>query len=509
MKCHVSVYLILMEKKTKATKFLQKKELTPGADVKDYLYEKKHVRYYGDFFMHIALSDDGKKWLDSKCDYNPIAVMGVFTTPKGILVIYNSPSQLDKVTKIKVGMALFDLKNPMNLLWRSAEPVFEKEVKTTKYINSGEAKKVKDEIVLSWKLGPLEKIKAKIPCPYFCFEEKHKKEVRKLSVKKHTENPIIKPREENAWESKATFNPAAIYIGGKVHLLYRAIGHSDMSVLGYVSSEDGINITERLSYPIYSKPNMTAEKREGVKPVLYTSGGSWNGGCEDPRITLIEGKIYLSYTAFDGWGSIRIGLSSISMRDFLQQKWNWKEPVLISKPGEMHKNWIIFPEKIKGKYAVLHTLRPNILIDYVDDLDSLGEGNYINSVPGLRVAPKGCENLWLRASGAPPIKTKEGWLLICHVMDVRDPNKYKLGAILLDLDNPEKIIAISNYPILEPEEDYENNGLKHGVAFCCGAIVKDEKLFIYYGGSDTYSCVASVDLNKFLKKLIKNNQIKK
>ena len=86
------------------------------------------------------------------------------------------------------------------------------------------------------------------------------------------------------------------------------------------------------------------------------------------------------YTAFDGWGSVRIGLTSIGLEDFLNKKWNWQTPVLISPPGEIHKNWVIFPEKINGKYAILHSLSPDILMDYFDNLDSFDGKTFIHSV---------------------------------------------------------------------------------------------------------------------------------
>ena len=88
-------------------------------------------------------------------------------------------------------------------------------------------------------------------------------------------------------------------------------------------------------------------------------------------------------------------------------------------------------------------------------------------------------------------------------MDVHDPNKYKLGAMLLDLKDPCKIVSECKKPILEPDECYENEGWKSGVAYCCGAIVKKDELFVYYGGADTVCCGASVNLNEFLDELIK------
>ncbi len=215
---------------------------------------------------------------------------------------------------------------------------------------------------------------------------------RRVLPRKHIEhilerfpgNPIIQPNAENQWESKATFNPAALHDKGKIHIVYRAIGDNDVSVLGYATSTDGTNIEERLPHPIYAKKVSAADNSERClrdlqSPIFYISGGGWNGGCEDPRLTRIGDTVYMLYTAFDGWGSLRIALTSIKTNDFRNRIWKWKEPVLISPPGEIHKNWVIFPEKINGKFAILHSISPKIMIDYFDGLDDLDNGIFIRS----------------------------------------------------------------------------------------------------------------------------------
>lgn len=322
-----------------------------------------------------------------------------------------------------------------------------------------------------------------------------------LDLKRSETNPILLPNPENSWESKATFNAATVYLDNKVHLLYRAIGDDDVSVLGYASSADGFHINERLLAPAYAnKKEIT--NNDPIYPIPYSSGGGWNGGCEDPRLTLIDDTIYLVYTAFDGWGSLGIGFSYISVSDFLNKNWNWKKPLIISPPEQMHKNWVIFPEKIKGKYAILHSITPEIQIEYFRDLKKMENEKFIKNSVFKKEGRKEYWDNWMRGAAAPPIKTKFGWLLLYHAMDHNDPNKYKLGAMVLDLKNPEKILYRSIKPILEPDECYENEGFKSGVVYCCGAIVVDDQLFVYYGGADTVVCVATANLNNFLKELI-------
>ena len=88
-------------------------------------------------------------------------------------------------------------------------------------------------------------------------------------------------------------------------------------------------------------------------------------------------------------------------------------------------------------------------------------------------------------------------------MDHKNPDRYKMGAMILDLKDPTKVLYRSAEPILEPEEWYENEGYKSGVVYSCGAVVKDGVLFVYYGGADKVSCVATADLNLFLEELVR------
>jgi predicted GH43/DUF377 family glycosyl hydrolase len=307
---------------------------------------------------------------------------------------------------------------------------------------------------------------------------------------------------------KATFNPGAIYADHRVHLLYRAIGGDDVSVLGYASSDDGVSFIDRSTEPAYTPATTkTTTPKEEQKPLAsaYVSGGGWNGGCEDPRLTLIDGMVYLTYTAFDGWGSIRIALSSIAIEDFLNKNWKWKKPAMISPPSGIHKNWSIFPEKIHGKFAILHGITPNIMVEYRDSLD-FESGEYIDSrrPPNEQVRMRmGVWDTWIRGAGPPPLKTKEGWLLFYHAMDLNDPNRYKLGVMLLDLNDPTKVLYRSQTPILEPDLPYENQGFKSGVVYACGAVIMDGTLFVYYGGADSVTCVAMANLDVFLKELKK------
>ncbi len=341
----------------------------------------------------------------------------------------------------------------------------------------------------------------------------HKQKVPniRLELERFSGNPILQPNTGHPWESKAVFNPAALYEGGKVHILYRAIGDTDVSVLGYASSLDGLHVRERLPYPAY----VPREPFEGVNPVytshqetpgIYVSGGGEMGGCEDPRLTRIDDTVYLTYVAYDGRSQPRVALSSIALKDFLDKKWNWKKPVLISPPHIVDKNACLLPEKINGKYVIFHRIFPNILIDFVDDLEFDGKTRWLTGQHEIPV--RSLSSDWDSRKvgcGPPPLKTKDGWLLVYQAVGNHGDYRYKIGAMLLDLKDPTKVLARSRSPILEPDIWYENEGWKSGVIYPCGAAIINKRLYVYYGGADTVVCVASVILNGFLETLATNH----
>jgi predicted GH43/DUF377 family glycosyl hydrolase len=337
------------------------------------------------------------------------------------------------------------------------------------------------------------------------------KEVKTVHLKKASTlsrfegNPIISPNPKNEWECWQTFNPGAIVLNNKIHLLYRAIGNDEISRFGYANSKDGFHIDERLSYPVYQHPS---NNKSTFSIYSYTSGGSWNG-AEDPRITRVEdeNRLYVTYTACDD--GLRVALTSIKISDFLNKKWNWAKPVMISPPGEVNKNWVIFPKKINGKYAILHSITPKILVSYFDKLYFDGS-TFINSnysskllLPKIscrkRRYEKEIPEIWIKGAGPTPIETKYGWLIFFHTIE---NGKYAIRAMITKLNQPESIVCISNSAVLKPEYPYEMHGFKPEIVYINGAVVKNNLLILYYGASDNYVCVASAPFDEFLEDLI-------
>ncbi|MCX6713820.1 MAG: hypothetical protein NTV48_01815, partial [Candidatus Vogelbacteria bacterium] len=302
-------------------------------------------------------------------------------------------------------------------------------------------------------------------------------------------DPLIEPNPRHAWENKATFNPATIRLDGETYLLYRAQGENGVSTIGYaVLGSDGMTIKEKWPEPIYV-PREDFEKSK-------VPGG--NSGCEDPRLTRIGDQIYMLYTAFDGIGPARVALTSIKIADFLNRRFIWTRPFLITPAGFDDKDACLWPEKVKKKYFILHRINRYISADYLNSLDYQSE--MINECQAV-LHPKA--NDWESDKvgvSAPPIKTKYGWLLLYHGVSLID-HTYRVGVALLDLRDPTIVLARTTDHLLEPEGVYEKIGIVNNVVFPCGWVEQDGFLYVYYGGGDRVIGVATIKLNLLLKVL--------
>ena len=329
-----------------------------------------------------------------------------------------------------------------------------------------------------------------------------------LELVKSLHNPILSPG-KNPWMAEAVLNPAAAVLGGRTHLIYRAIGADGVSRLGYASSPDGILFDQRLPYPIYAarNPHNVALDRRKYSPVMYPSGGSW-GGCEDPRMVVIDGWVYVTFNMFDNW-TLRVAAIAIRKEDFLARRfYKWEGPIILSH-GARDKNWVLFPEKIGGQFAILHSIigetKHQVRVEYTDDLESLAERRFESPDPQKIPDKLISWHVHTRSAGPPPLKTDKGWLVLYHANDAHEPSKYKVGAMLLDLVDPTKVLYRAAAPIISPDEHYENDG-KPGIVYAGGAVVRDGTLFVYYGGADKVVCVATTRLDTFLDALIKGSQ---
>jgi len=301
-----------------------------------------------------------------------------------------------------------------------------------------------------------------------------------LQLTRFEGNPIIAPRPNKGWEAGGTFNPGAVSAGDAIHLLYRAVDANQLSRLGYAKTSNGTGLSFR-----------------SLTPVLEPSADWEEFGCEDPRITHIDDAFYITYTAFSRRGP-RLALAST--KDFL----HFSKYGLVG-PDLDDKDFVIFPERINGKIAILHRLESRVQVAYFNDLGALTHsqgywGDYLEHVDDYEVLRP--EFQWEKfkvGAGPPPIKTDRGWLVIYHGIDV--DRVYRAGAVLLDLHDPKKTLARTKEPILEPKMAFESHGIVSNVVFPTGAVILQGELLIYYGGADRVCCVASAPIDQFLEEL--------
>jgi predicted GH43/DUF377 family glycosyl hydrolase len=213
-------------------------------------------------------------------------------------------------------------------------------------------------------------------------------------------------------------------------------------------------------------------------------------GIEDPRITCIDGMYYLAYVAVSPRG---VTTALASTRDFQ----SFERHGIIFHPE--NKDVAIFPDRIHGKYYALHRpssplfRRNDIWIAESPNLFCWGHHRHLM---GLR------DGRWDEArlgAGAPPVRIEDGWLEIYHGAD-RD-NRYCLGAVLLDGDEPWRVLARTGSPVFEPEAGYERAGFFGHVVFSCGVLFEDDTLKVYYGAADTTICDVEIPVEDVLNRL--------
>jgi predicted GH43/DUF377 family glycosyl hydrolase len=266
--------------------------------------------------------------------------------------------------------------------------------------------------------------------------------------------------------------------GGRYVMLFRSHLPTGRSVIGIAESGDGFD------FSVGSEPFLSpAADGPFAEYEEY--------GVEDPRITLLEGEYYITYSAYSRHG-VRIGLAKTV--DF----GNVERVAFICRADE--RNVVLFPERIGGRYMRLdrphtHITPWSIWVSYSPDLVYWGDS---------RAVMKPRMYCWDEAKigpGAPPIRTGQGWLSIYHgVFSTMAGGVYRLGAALHALDAPCRVLGVADRWILEPRAAYERTGYVPNVVFCCGAVAEDDgTLKIYYGAADTVMCVAEANIDELVE----------
>ncbi len=336
-----------------------------------------------------------------------------------------------------------------------------------------------------------------------------------MKLKRHDGNPILTPNPENPWEDLAVFNPAAWYDKEKkeVILLYRsAESHEEYKCyFGLAVSSDGYTF-----------------KRISDEPALCPSVDGFDASTiQDPRMIRMGDWFYVTYACrhypfgqfwkpagerycppprpgdFPRYLRSNATLTGLLLtRDFK----TWIRAGYLTDPLLDDRDVVLFPEKIGGRYCMLH--RP---------LEWTGPGYGVeNAAPWISFAddPLGFRKstLLIRPQypweagkmgiNTPPVRTEHGWLTIYHA--VGEDNYYRLGALLLDLDDPSRVLCRTPDWIMQPEEEYEMNGFYNGCVFPCGKVVINDTLFVYYGAADKYIGLATCSLRELLEHLLHN-----
>lgn len=324
----------------------------------------------------------------------------------------------------------------------------------------------------------------------------------------------MSPLDDSPWENLVTCNPGVIYDGGTFYMLYRAAGDDEDHVIrfGLATSTDGFHFT-----------------RASKEPVFGPSADGPDSGCvEDPRIVKLGDTFYITYAyrpyapgrywtfphdvvrlpACDGFApkawAKSLGNTGLAMtKDFR----SFRRLGRLTSPVLDDRDVILFPEKVGGKFVMLHRPKdwvgasygvsePSIWIKFSDDLLAWEDKPSTLLLTGR-------PNSWEEKIGGstPPILTDEGWLMLYHGVADGGLAQYSVGALLLKADDPTVVLSRTPEPILEPELPYETQGFYNGCVFPTGNVVVDGTLYVYYGAADKHVGVATCKLDELLKYL--------
>lgn len=340
-----------------------------------------------------------------------------------------------------------------------------------------------------------------------------------MKLKKYEGNPILSPNKDNQWENFCVLNPAVIYdeVRKKFVMVYRAAGDDAKHIirLGLATSDDGIHFT-----------------RYSNEPIFDIDHGDADGGCvEDPRLVKLGDYYYMTYASkpfYVGryWldkdkrynsecpfeESPEIAPTFINKRHTTTYLAYTKDFIHYKRLGRItdsrydNRDCVIFPEKVNGKFVKIDRPyrdgpNPSMWITYSDDLLEWGEPSLLYKVgqcdwEGVRIG-----------AGCPPLKTSKGWLLLYHGVS-RIDQKYRIGFMLLDLENPSRIISKTKNYVMEPDLPFEESEVYPGCVFPTGWVNKDNVLYIYYGTGDKHVALALSSVDEILEELAKKeNQL--
>ena len=335
-----------------------------------------------------------------------------------------------------------------------------------------------------------------------------------MKFTKYEQNPILTRNPQNQWEELCVLNPAVIYDEAtkKYVMLYRAAGNDKQHYIyiGLATSDDGIHFT-----------------RQSDKPLIAPDvNGADGGGIEDPRLVKIDDYYFLTYASrpfapgqywredkeyfgFQPKAGPKVLIYNDTETHLAVSKdlINWKKLGRITDSRQDDRDVVLFPERVNGQYVKISRAmykcgegypnnNPAMWISFSNDLLEWPREEEL-----LYQGEEEWENLKIGAS-CPPVKTHKGWLLIYHGVSNNDKN-YRVGAMLLDLEDPRKIIAKTKDFLMESEYPFETDGFYSGCVFPTGIVEVKDEYYIYYGAGDQCICLATVKKKELLEELLK------
>ncbi len=299
---------------------------------------------------------------------------------------------------------------------------------------------------------------------------------------RYEKNPIL-TADDWPYPANSVFNPGAVKFGDETLLLVRVEDHRGFSHLTVARSKNGFD-----NWKIDTKPTLQPEPDRFPEEI-------W--GIEDPRITYIEQQKQwaIVYTAYSHGGPL---VSLATTRDF--QSFRKIGPILAPED----KDAALFPVKFEGEWLLIH--RPSSTFSGIESHISLSSSPDLKHWGDHQILMRARRGGWWDSHkiglSTPPLRTKEGWLIIYHgVRHTSSGGIYRLGLALLDLENPWKVISRSNEWVLSPREWYERKGDVNNVIFPCGWTEQNGEIRLYYGCADTCIAMATAKLPELLEYL--------
>ena len=283
------------------------------------------------------------------------------------------------------------------------------------------------------------------------------------------------------------YNSAIVPYNEKFAGVFRADQKNGRATLFAGTSEDGIKIN------LNPEPINWIDENGSPNPTSY---------AYDPRVVNIDGTYYITWCDDMKGPSIGLGRTT-DFKTFVRMP----NPLL-----PYNRNGVLFPRKINGNYYLLsrpsdtgHTPFGDIYISESPDLIYWGKHKHVMG--------KGGQGWWQGTkigAGPIPIETTEGWLLFYHgVSNTCNGFVYSFGAVILDLEIPNKVLYRTRDYLLTPEKDYETIGFVQNVVFPCANLYDAQtgRIAIYYGAADTYTAIAFAQVNELIDYIKKNSEV--